>query len=144
MQPLTEVQHDGKTFLKVFFHETLNYLYGDWIGYITRQHAMKGCTALLDWAKAHARELGCVAMVADTRHVRGSWDPALEWLGQSFNPPMYELGFRWCAIVMSKDLSAQVSAENMAAASSKDTLIYFPVHTLPAAEAWIEKMRAAG
>jgi hypothetical protein len=141
MQPLTEVQHDGKTFLKAFFNEKVNYLYGDWIGYITRQHAIKGCTALLEWAQGHARAHHCVAMIADTRNVRGSWDPAIEWVEKNFNGPMYALGFRWTAIVMSKDLSAQVSAENMVASNRAGEIAYHSVLTLADAEAWIEKMR---
>jgi hypothetical protein len=141
MQPITQVQHDNKVFLSIHYQPKVNYLYGEWSGFITRQHAILGCTALLEWAKEHAQPNRCIAMVADTRNVRGSWDTAIDWVEKNFNRPMYALGFRWSAIVLSKDLSAQVSAENMVAANRAGAIHYHSVMTLPQAEEWIDSVR---
>ncbi len=143
MKAIGQFQHDGKTFLDLYFNEEINYLYGDWSGFISRHQAIEGCTAMLAWAKEHARALGCVAMVNDSRKVRGSWDTALDWVEKNFSRPMYELGFRWNAVVLSKDLSAQVSAEKMAASNRPGAITFRLTMTLLEAEEWLESMRRA-
>jgi hypothetical protein len=143
MKLLTELAEDGKTFLKLSYNHTAAYLYGEWSGVIHRHQAIDGCNAMLAWAKEHAGKAGCVAAVNDSRQVRGSWDSAIEWANENFNGPMFDYGIRYNAIILSKDLSAQASAESMVRANKPSTLRHHLVMSLPQAEAWLNQMRRA-
>jgi prepilin-type processing-associated H-X9-DG protein len=142
VKPIVELQSGGgKPFFTMSYNDRANYLYCDWSGYLVHQQIVDGCEQMLGWARANAELRKCVATINDNRKLRGSWEPAVDWIDRNVNKQIYDLGIGYDAIVIGQDLFTQVSAEALAATNRPGSVTHRLVPSLQAAEAWIAEMQ---
>ena len=138
MEKLAELRGArGDVCFTLSYQRERNYLYAEWAGYVVRQNILDGGTLQIEWARANAARLHTTVVVNDTRRMRGGWEPAVEWATQVYGPAMFQAGIRLNAVILSPDLSTQVSSEAMVdhVAAGSVAMQVFP--SLQAAEDWI-------
>ncbi|WP_375436519.1 hypothetical protein [uncultured Hymenobacter sp.] len=106
----TEIRNSfGEIYLTVEFHEAINVVYNNWLGYQTYASIVGGANTSLKVSK----EYHCSYMLNDNSKVVGPWDHALEWITTDWAPRAIQFGLTHFAHVVSSESFAAFSAHNM-------------------------------
>lgn len=85
------------------------WIYSNWFGYLDVEEVKAGANAgLALLIQAHTSKF-----LNDNRQLEGSWDDANEWIAQDWMPRALQAGLKKFAHVVSPDIYAALSAEEM-------------------------------
>lgn len=80
-----------------------------WIGFRTSDEFIEICDGhLYDFFKTNA----CTKILVDISKMTGSFDGVNDWMATYFMPKLMKAGFNCSAVVLPKDVFAQISVEN--------------------------------
>nr|WKN39872.1 STAS/SEC14 domain-containing protein [Tunicatimonas sp. TK19036] len=120
-----------KEFLHMDYNETTHWLYTRWMGDVTLEDVKKGGEEILKQVQVHS----CAKVLNDNRDVTGSWDEANDWIQQDWMPRMIAAGLRKFAHIISPDIFAAMSVEEMATRASGYEMRIF--EDIGEAKAWL-------
>jgi hypothetical protein len=95
------------TYLTLYYHESLDCIYADWIGFQNLQTVQDGCERLLEAMV----EKGCTKVLNDNTHVEGIWSSAAEWVGVDWFPRIRQAGMKCFAWVYSPSAFSRLSTD---------------------------------
>jgi hypothetical protein len=98
----------GRTFLKIEYDQENNWIYCNWIGYISLDSIVSGTTALLNMIQ----ETQCPYLLNDNRELLGPWDKANDFLENEVIPKAISLGLRYMSHVLAPNIAGALSAQD--------------------------------
>ncbi|MEM8970062.1 MAG: STAS/SEC14 domain-containing protein [Bacteroidota bacterium] len=99
----------GEDILQIEHDEARDWLYTRWIGDVTVEDVKAGGEKMLE----QIQEKSCQKVLNDNRDVTGSWDDANEWITQNWMPRIVSAGLQKFAHIISPDIFAAMSVEEM-------------------------------
>lgn len=103
------VNGNRKVYLTITYDAANGWVYNNWIGAQTYTGIVAGANTCLDPLREHA----CAYLLNDNRLVTGPWDHAVEWIATDWAPRAAAQGLTHFANVVSPDVMAAYSAEDM-------------------------------
>lgn len=101
----------GRVYYETYVETDGNFIMSDWIGYVTVDEVKKAANAGLDlFLKQNG---ACKKMLNSNEKLEGSWDEANDWIANDWMPRALGGGLKFFAHVVSPDVFAQMSSENM-------------------------------
>ncbi|MGD1894998.1 MAG: STAS/SEC14 domain-containing protein [Cyclobacteriaceae bacterium] len=100
----------GTTFFSSEYNETNHWLYTRWVGEVTVEEVKEGGEKMLEQVQLRS----CSKVLNDNRDLTGSWDEANDWIQESWMPRMVAAGVTKFAHMISPDIFAALSVEEMA------------------------------
>lgn len=100
----------GEEFIDIQHEEAYQGLYACWRGEVTVEDVKQGAEKVLEQVQAH----GCINLLNDNRDLTGSWDGANEWIEKDWMPRVVGAGLQKFAHMVSADIFAAMSVEEMA------------------------------
>lgn len=122
----------GKEFIRIEYQETDRWIYSRWLGDVTVEDVKQGAEKILDQVKQHS----CPNVLNDNRELVGSWDEATPWVQQDWMPRAIAAGLQKFAHIISPDIFAAMSAEEMNAKIAGFEMRIFEDET--EAKAWLK------
>lgn len=140
MQKIAGLKNElDEKYYELFYNAEKHYLYANWIGFATSQEIVDGATLLQHWQEEH-RDQNVSCYINDNREFKGTWGVEMQWVTEEWTPAVYNAGLRYCALVLSPDIFAQMSAAAFDEASAEigklNTRMF---KTFEEAERWIEE-----
>jgi hypothetical protein len=87
----------------------LKILIHSWLGFRTAEEFIEICDGhLYDLFKSN----GCKKIIVDISKMTGSFDSVNDWMANTYMPKLMKIGFNCSAVVLPKDVFAQISVEN--------------------------------
>ncbi|MFN8438641.1 MAG: hypothetical protein U0V72_13550 [Cytophagales bacterium] len=99
----------GKVYCTIEYKKDLNYVYANWIGFVTVENVMEGATKVLEFFKT----TNCPNFINDNRQLTGPWRNANEWIETVWTPKALELGLKRFAFVVSPNIFGELSAKDL-------------------------------
>jgi hypothetical protein len=99
----------GKTFLTIAYDAANNWIYNNWIGYVSPENVKLGSIAVLEAFQTHQTPYG----LNDNQELVGRWDEAVDWIEQVWMPQAAAAGLRCYAHVTNQESFAAASAAEM-------------------------------
>lgn len=99
----------GKVYLSIYYDEQNNWIYNNWVGYVTPENVKQGSLAVLEAFKTYKTPFG----LNDNTELVGRWDQSVDWIAQEWMPKAVEAGLRCYALVVDKEAFAAASALEM-------------------------------
>lgn len=99
----------GKVYCTIEYKKDLNYVYANWIGFVTVENVMEGATKVLEFFKTTQ----CPNFINDNRQLTGPWRNANEWIETVWTPKALELGLKRFAFVVSPNIFGELSAKDL-------------------------------
>ncbi|KAA9340741.1 hypothetical protein [Adhaeribacter soli] len=99
----------GRIFLKMEYDPENNWIYCNWIGYISPDSISLSITELGNLIK----EKSCPYLLNDNRELLGPWDKANEKLEKEVFPKFIEYGLRYMAHVLAPNIAGALSAQDL-------------------------------
>jgi hypothetical protein len=120
MQRITELKNElGERYYELYYNSEKNYLYANWIGFaVTSAEIVKGAEQLMKWLEENP-DKHCASYINDNREFKGTWGEAREWINEVWTPSVYSNGLRFCALILSDDIFAQMAARSFEEASAE-------------------------
>ena len=100
---------NGDVFYTVEYDAEQQWLYSNWIGYVSVENVKRGCDAGIEAIK----ETKCPNLLNDNRQLTGPWRDANEWIAQDWTPRALQAGLRNFAHVTSPNVFAEFSAKDL-------------------------------
>ena len=98
-----------RTFLKMEYDQDNNWIYCNWIGYISMDSAVAGTAALLEMIA----ETQCPFLLNDNRELHGPWDKANDFIENEVVPKAISLGLRCMAHILAPNIAGALSAQDL-------------------------------
>ncbi|WP_299824337.1 STAS/SEC14 domain-containing protein [uncultured Pontibacter sp.] len=138
MQHLTTfrelITSTGKPYLTIYYNEQHNWVYNNWIGYVTPDNVKQGSLAVLDALETYHTPLG----LNDNRELVGPWDQVVGWIETEWIPRAEKAGLQFYALVVDAEAFAAASAAKMLnKVHNKFDMRIF--NDITAAEDWLQK-----
>jgi hypothetical protein len=70
----------GKVYLSIYYDEQNNWIYNNWVGYVSPENVKLGSLAVLDALKKYKTPCG----LNDNTELVGRWDQSVDWIAQEF------------------------------------------------------------
>ncbi len=122
----------GEEFIEIQHEEAYRGIYADWRGEVTVEDVKQGAEKVLEQVQIH----GCINLLNDNRELTGSWDGANEWIEKDWMPRVVAAGLQKFAHMVSADIFAAMSVEEMVTrASGFEMRIFEDEHE---AKAWLQ------
>ncbi|MBD1396874.1 hypothetical protein H9Q13_06835 [Pontibacter sp. JH31] len=99
----------GKIFLTTHVDERNNWVYNNWLGYVTPENVVQGSLAVLEMIEKYQVSYG----LNDNRLLVGRWDHSVDWIEQVWTPRAAAAGLRYYAHVVNEDSFAAASSADM-------------------------------
>jgi len=133
--PIQEFRRpDGSIYLIAERDRENGWIYARWIGPQTLGTVMEGGLAYVDML----REEPCRRLLNDHTELEGLFTRANDWVAQVWTPLIIQAGLRYFAQVLSRDVFAQISMENLHhRIGDKFEMRLF--NNLPAAREWLKE-----
>lgn len=133
-KPVVELKNDLKqTYFKATIIENGNYLHVEWQGYaVTLPEIMNGVNAEISLFN----EYKLTALLSDHTKVYGSWKHANEWIEKHALSELIKAGLKSYAQVLSKDVFAQLSSDELKLIFEKEFTVKF-FKDMASAKKWI-------
>ena len=123
-----------ETYIEVFFNDSYNWIYANWIGFQTTDSVKSGCMHILETMV----EKSCRKILNDNTLVEGMWSGAASWGADFWFPKLREEGLEKFAWVYSPSMLSKLSTDK--------TLSLMPVsfiqtfYNLEDAKAWLREV----
>lgn len=98
----------NKPFLRWEFDAVNNWLYLNWIGFVTKENLKKGAEIILN--ELEEKHYAC--LLNDNRELCGPWDSSVDYLREFWIPRAHEAGLKYFAHVLSPKVSGALSAQH--------------------------------
>ncbi|WP_276135283.1 hypothetical protein [Polluticoccus soli] len=140
MQKLAELKNElDEIYYELFYNEQKHYLYANWIGFSSSQDIVDGATVLMHWLEQN-RDKNVSCYINDNRQFKGTWGVEMQWVTEVWTPAVYNSGLRYCALVLSQDIFAQMAAAAFDEASAEvGKLTTRMFNTFEEAEKWVDE-----
>ena len=99
----------GEEFIDIQHEEAYRGVYACWRGEVTVEDVKQGAEKVLEQVQEHA----CINLLNDNRELTGSWDGANEWIEKNWTPRVVAAGLKKFAHMVSADIFAAMSVEEM-------------------------------
>lgn len=93
--------------IQIYYDETNQWLYVNWVGFQTVKLVKDGCEIMLDLLKSES----CNKVLNDNTLVEGMWSGAAKWGADSWFPRMQANGLQAFAWVYSQSVLSRLSTE---------------------------------
>jgi hypothetical protein len=103
------LNNQNKPFLQWEFDEKNNWIYLNWIGYISKENLLKGVLEVLDVLK----EKSYPYLLNDNRELLGPWDQSNDWMEINMIPKLKEYGLKYFAHVLCTGIAGALSAQDL-------------------------------
>jgi hypothetical protein len=98
-----------KVFYTIEYNKEKNWLYSNWIGYISVEDVKTGANKAIEVIAATK----CGNVLNDNRQVTGPWSKANDWIANDWMPRALKTGLRNFAMVTSPNLFGEMSAKEL-------------------------------
>ncbi|WKN45131.1 STAS/SEC14 domain-containing protein [Tunicatimonas pelagia] len=122
----------GNDFLHIEYNEASKWVYARWVGDVTNEDVKHGAEKILEQLQQHH----CPHILNDNRELVGSWDEVTEWVQQDWMPRAIGAGLQKFAHIISPDIFAAMSVEEMVTRASGFEMRIFEDEA--EAKAWLE------
>ncbi|WP_266202680.1 hypothetical protein [Pontibacter kalidii] len=99
----------GKVFLTVAYDAANNWIYNNWVGYVSPENVKQGSLAVLEAFQTYNSPYG----LNDNRELVGRWDEAVDWIEKEWMPKAIAAGLRYYAHIANQESFAAASAADM-------------------------------
>lgn len=99
----------GRTFLRMEYDQINNWIYCNWIGYISLESAKTGTNALLELIK----ETHCPYLLNDNKELLGPFEKANDWIENEVLPKAFANGLRYMAHVLAPNIAGALSGQDL-------------------------------
>jgi hypothetical protein len=103
------LNNQNKPFFQWEYDAKNNWLYMNWIGYISKDNLIKAAAEVL----VELQQNHYPFILNDNRELCGPWDQATDWLKENWIPKAEEAGLRYFAHVLSPGLAGALSAQSL-------------------------------
>ena len=104
--------NQGKPFLRWELDEVNNWLYLNWMGYVSKENGFRGSEEFLEILKQHHFKF----LLNDNRKLEGPWgggEEGTKWLEEYLFPNAAKAGLRYFAHVLSPGMSSALMAQDL-------------------------------
>lgn len=123
---------DGSIFITFEFHQAENWIHAHWYGKQTLATVMQGGLTYLDLI----RQQPCPKLLNDHRDLVGAFVEANDWIQQVWTPLIISAGLRSIGQVVSPDVFAQYSIEDLKHRIGNQLDLYL-FDSLEATQTWL-------
>jgi hypothetical protein len=120
--------------IQIFYDESEQWLYTNWIGFQSTKLVMDGCETMLKLLK----ENNCQKVLNDNTLVEGIWSGAARWGASSWFPRMRDAGLEWFAWIYSPSVLSQLSTDKTLSLMEPDFIRTF--YDLEEARNWLRSV----
>ena len=126
----------NKPFLRWEYDAENDWLYVDWIGFVSEENIKKGADLILKLVQEHQYAY----ILNDNRHLCGPWDSSNNHLECNWVPQVKEAGLRCFAHVLAPNVAGALSAQDL----HRRTIGYFNMQLfgdMEKAKHWLRSMQ---
>lgn len=127
----------NKPFLRWQFDQENNWLYLNWIGYISNENVLKG----MDFVLKLLRQESYAYLLNDNRNLCGPWSGDHELIKNTLIPQMKEAGLQYLAHVLAPNVAGALSAQNFHRVMSNYINMQL-FGNIEKAQQWLKSMQA--
>ena len=102
----------GKPFFRWELDKENNWLYLNWIGYISDENGRNATKLFLELLREHQ----CTSVLNDNREVCGPWgggEAGSKWLQETVFPAAAALGLKYMAHILAPNIAAALSSQDL-------------------------------
>jgi hypothetical protein len=99
----------GKVYFTLEYKKDVNYVYANWIGFVTVDNVIEGASKVLEYFE----KTKCPNFINDNRELTGPWKNANDWIETVWTPKALELGLKNFAFVVSSNIFGELSAKDL-------------------------------
>ena len=139
MEKIELTNASGNVFYTVEYDTDHQWLYSNWIGFVSVEDVKQGCNAGLD-AMIRTR---CLNLLNDNRQLTGPWKEANEWIAQDWMPRALQAGLKNFAHVASPSIFAEYSAKDLETRLDEVNFVLKIFKDVELAKAWLSSQIGA-
>lgn len=109
MQKLELKNSFGKVFFTLEYNKNEDYIYADWIGFVTVENVIEGATKVAELLE----KTKCPSFINDNTRLTGPWKNANDWIEKEWTPRALQAGLKNFAFVVSPNIFGELSATDL-------------------------------